>query len=187
MKKFNILYAIGIPSLFWLLIIFAFTCNSVLKLDLPAEILAYLLIIGFVGFLATFFVHGFIYKSTIKKMDKQLATMQINQVFNGQSVRVAIDQTNNKIVLTFAYNPSKIYTLPLSSITKAQTNDFKHGSGFLEGTMRVAFQFWIDGQKVTVDTFTSSRQKFRMDSNEVLTGIAKADAMVEILSAHLVK
>lgn len=187
MKKINVLYAIGIPAFFIMFMIFGIISNGVLKLDLSEEILATLLIGGFVGFMATFFVHGIIYNSTIKKMDKEMQNMKINQIFNGRSTRVAIDQTNDKIILTFAYNPGKIYTLPLSSIESARTRDFRSGAGIFEGTMRVAFEFVINGQKVTIDTFTAHRRKMRMDSREVLTGISKADAMVEILTAHLVK
>lgn len=187
MKKINLFYAVGIPTLFALLMIFGFICNGVLQLNLSGEVLASILIIGVLGLMLSPIVHGLIYKITMKKMDKQLETMQINQVFNGSSSRIAIDQTNNKMVLTFAYNPGQIYTLPLSSITKAYTKDYKSGSGIFEGTMQVAFLFEVDGQRVKINTLTAHRQKMSMNSHEVLTAIVKADAMVEVLTAHLVK
>lgn len=186
MKKFNLLYAIGTPTIFLLLVILGLANND-LGLGFSTQLSANLIVVGSAGFFIFLFALKPIFKISCKKMDKQLSTMQPTYVFDGNSSKIAIDQENDKIVLTFAYNPLKVYTLPLSSITKAETNDFKSGKGVFEGTMRVAFEFWIDGQKISINTFVASRQKFKMDSDEVLTGIAKADAMVEILSAHLVK
>lgn len=53
--------------------------------------------------------------------------------------------------------------------------------GILEGSSRVSFLFIIDGVQIRVNTFTSN-QRWRMDSDYILTGISKADMMVEILN-----
>lgn len=183
MKKINLLYA-GTPIISIVLIILGLGLATTGQ---NAGVAAPLFIIGLVGLFGYLLGHKMIFKATQLKMKKQLETMEIDQVFYGKASIVAIDQTNDKIVLTFAYNPFKIYTLPLSSITRAYTKDYKSGSGIFEGTMQVAFLFEIDSQTVKINTLTAHRQKLRMDSEEVLTGISKADAMVEILTDHLVK
>lgn len=38
----------------------------------------------------------------------------------------------------------------------------------------------VDGIKIRVDTFTSN-QRFRMNDNYILTGISKADMMVQTI------
>ena len=54
----------------------------------------------------------------------------------------------------------------------------------MEGSGRVSFLFDVDGVKIRVNTFTSN-QRWRMDSNYILTAISKADMMVKILEeAH---
>ena len=50
----------------------------------------------------------------------------------------------------------------------------------MEGSSRVSFLFNVDDVKIRVNTFTSN-QRFRMDSDYILTGISKADLMVKIL------
>lgn len=51
---------------------------------------------------------------------------------------------------------------------------------FILGSSRVSFLFILDGIKIRVDTFTSN-QRFRMDSNYILTGISKADMVVKTI------
>lgn len=63
---------------------------------------------------------------------------------------------------------------------KAWVDDGLSGAGFMAGSSRVSFLFIIDGIKVRVDTFTSN-QRFKMDSDYILTGISKADMMVEMI------
>ena len=56
------------------------------------------------------------------------------------------------------------------------------GAGFLKGSSRVSFLFVVDGIKIRVNTFTSNK-RWRMDSNYILTGISKADMMVDVLKS----
>ena len=70
--------------------------------------------------------------------------------------------------------------LPASRIEKAWVDDGKGGVGFMEGSSRVSFLFSIDGVRIRVNTFTSNK-RWRMDSEYILTGISKADLMVEVL------
>ena len=61
-------------------------------------------------------------------------------------------------------------------------DDGSGGPGFLNGTSRVSFVFLVDGVKIRVNTFISNR-RWRLESDNVLTGISKADVMVEVLNA----
>ena len=67
-----------------------------------------------------------------------------------------------------------------SRIQRAWVDDGAAGGGFLRGSSRVSFLFQVDGVKIRVDTFTSNK-RWRMDSDYILTGISKADVMVEVL------
>lgn len=186
MKKYNYLYIVGVP-LFCILLCIIGTSSKNLGLDISNQLSANLFLIGIVLIFSFIFSISIFFKITCKKMDKQLENMNIDQIFYGNGSKIAIDQTNNKIVLNFKCNPFKIYVMSLTKVVKAKTNDYKSGKGIFEGTMRVAFEFWIDEQKITINTFRSQGQKFKMDSSEVLTGISKADDMVEILTNHLGK
>ena len=55
-----------------------------------------------------------------------------------------------------------------------------YGKGFMEGSSRVSLLLVVDGVKIRVNTFTSNK-RWRMDSDYILTGISKADMMVNVL------
>lgn len=82
--------------------------------------------------------------------------------------------------LVFFWNPFETFVFPASRIEKAWVDDGKHGAGFMAGSSRVSFLFLVDGVKVRVDTFTSNR-RWRMDSDYILTGVSKADVVVQSL------
>ncbi len=123
-----------------------------------------------------------LFKQKRKKFEKELdnAKFNRNHTFYGKGNTVIVDESG-KIGLIFFWNPFETYVLPAKSITKAWVDDGRMGSGFMEGSSRVSFLFIVDGVKVRVNTFTSN-QRFRMDSNYILTGISKADMMVEVLN-----
>ena len=50
----------------------------------------------------------------------------------------------------------------------------------MEGSSQVSFLFKVDNIKIRVYTFTSN-QRFRRDSDYILTGISKADLMVKAI------
>jgi len=68
----------------------------------------------------------------------------------------------------------------LKRVERAWVDDGKSGAGIFAGSGRVSFLFTVDGIKVRVNTFTSN-QRWRMDSEYILTGISKADMMVKII------
>lgn len=123
-----------------------------------------------------------IFKFQTKKFEKQLDDKKFNrsQTFYGKGKVVILDLQKGQIGLVFFWNPFKTYILPASHIEKAWVDDGRGGAGFLEGSSRVSFLFIVDGIRIRVDTFTSN-QRFRMDSDYILTGISKADMMVKMI------
>lgn len=123
-----------------------------------------------------------IFKFQTKKFEKELDNKKFNrsQTFYGKGKVVILDLEKGQIGLVFFWNPFKTYILPASHVEKAWVDDGRGGAGFLEGSSRVSFLFIVDGIKIRVDTFTSN-QRFRMDSDYILTGISKADMMVKMI------
>ena len=123
-----------------------------------------------------------IYKQNQKKLEKQLneSGFERNHTFYGDGSMIVVDVTNGKIALLFFWNPFENFILPASRITKTWVDDGRSGAGIFEGSGRVSFLFTIDNIKVRVNTFTSN-QRWRMDSDYILTGISKADMMVNVL------
>ncbi len=78
------------------------------------------------------------------------------------------------------WNPFEPYIVSANRVTKTWVDDGKSGFGIFEGSGRVSFLFTIDDTKIRVNTFTSNT-RWRMDSEYILTGISKADMMVEVL------
>ncbi len=103
-----------------------------------------------------------------------------NHTFHSDGCVVCVDLVYGQIALMFRWNPGKTFILPASHITRAWVEDGAGGPGFMNGTSRVSFAFLVDGVKVRVSTFTSNR-RWRMESDNVLTAISKADVMVEVL------
>ena len=123
-----------------------------------------------------------IYKQNQKKLEKVLNEngFERNHTFYGDGSMIVVDVTNGKIALLFFWNPFENFILPASRITKTWVDDGRSGAGIFEGSGRVSFLFTIDDIKVRVNTFTSN-QRWRMDSDYILTGISKADMMVKVL------
>lgn len=128
------------------------------------------------------FAGSFLFKRKSKQFEKQLDDKGFirNQTFYGKGKTVIIDSKNGNMGLVFFWNPFKAYEFPATRVEKAWVDDGKCGAGFMEGSSRVSFLFIVDGIKVRVDTFTSN-QRFKMNSDYILTGISKADMMVKVI------
>ena len=127
-----------------------------------------------------------IYKLRKKKLEKELDVMGFvrSYTFYGGSTVTVIDEQNANIALLFRFNPFCPYIFPASRVKKAWTDDGRMGKGFMEGSSQVSFIMLIGRTKIRVYTFTSNR-RFTMTSDQILTGISKADLVVEILkNAH---
>lgn len=141
-----------------------------------------LLVVPVLAILWWVFGGSFLYKRHYKKFECELEEkgFRRNHSFYGKGKTVYIDAENGQVGLVFFWNPQKAYILPASRIEKCWVDDGKGGAGFMTGSSRVGFLFIVDGIKVRVDTFTSN-QRFRMDSDYILTGISKADVMVKAI------
>lgn len=136
------------------------------------------------GFLWYYFGGKKLYNKRKTKMFEELeaAGFARNHTFHGDECVLAVDINRKNIALLFRWNPLRYYVLPADRITKAWVNDGRSGKGLLEGSSNVSFLFMIDRFKVQIRTFYSN-QRYRMDSDEILTGISKADMMVEVIEA----
>lgn len=125
-----------------------------------------------------------VYDKTKEKMLAELEGQGFtrNQTFNADGCTVSVDLNKGQIAVLFRWNPGKVYVRPAKQITKVWVDDGRGGAGFLEGSSRVSFLFTVDGVTIRVNTFTSNK-RWRMDSDYILTGISKADMMVEALKS----
>lgn len=137
---------------------------------------------GLLAFLWWCFGGRLLYKQNRKKLLRELDERGFtqNQTFDGRGATVIVDLKRGELALVFFWNPFEHYILPAKRVQRAWVDDGRGGKGFLEGSSRVSFLFQVDDVKVRVDTFTSNK-RWRMDSDYILTGISKADLMVEVL------
>lgn len=180
-KKINIIYLLGY---IFIPIIICAACFGIGIAFFPKGTMAVILFMGptTLSFLWWVFGGSILFKQKYKKFEKELdvSGFKRNHTFYGKGKTVFIDTENGKIGLVFFWNPSKTYIVPASRVERAWVDDGKGGVGFMEGSSRVSFLFIIDSIKIRVDTFTSN-QRFRMDSDYILTGISKADLMVKMI------
>ena len=118
-----------------------------------------------------------------KSVEKELNALGFskNYTFSASSSILYIDINNGNIAMACRWNPFKLFVVSAKNITEAKTEDCRSGKGMMEGTNAVRFMFKIDGKKYRVYTFRSNKQRYAMNSQEVLTGISKADSAVEYL------
>ncbi len=103
-------------------------------------------------------------------------------VFTGRECAVLIDEKAGRLALLFKWNPFRPYVFSAKRVTKVWVEEGQRGRGVMEGTRRVSFLFTVAGSKVRVNTFSSSR-RWKMDSDNVLTGISMADMMADLLES----
>lgn len=158
---------------------------TILGVALPQQIGVLLSIVGFGGAMLWW---GFLgHKFYEKSRDAQIAKLEesgfvCNHTFNADGCTLIVDLDNGRIALIFRWNPNKVYVRPASALSNVCVDDGRGGAGFMEGSSRVSFLFLVDGMRIRVNTFTSNK-RWRMDSDYILTGISKADVMVEALVA----
>lgn len=158
------------------------TFLSVKLLDASTGMLVPLVLI--VGSTAWWFAGG---RTALKKGSEKLARamdaqgLTRNMTFTGRSSVVVVDAEHGKLGLVYLWNPRKQYIIPASRVERAWVDDGRSGKGITEGSGRVSFLFTVDGVKNRVDTFASNT-RFKMTDSRILTGISKADSMVEIIN-----
>lgn len=180
-KKVNLIYLL---SYIFAPIIICAICFTLSALFFPKGNMAVILIMGpsFLSFAWWVFGGRIIYKQNQKNLERQLddSDFERKNTFYSNGSMIIVDSVNGEIAILFFWNPFKSYVIPANRITKAWVDDGRSGAGFLEGSSRVSFLFEIDGIKIRVNTFTSN-QRWKMDSDYILTGISKADMMVKVL------
>ncbi len=180
-KKINILYLL---SYIFIPIVLCAICFTLSILYFPKGTMAVILVmVPFFGSIMWWILGGkIIYKINKKKLEKSLdeSGFKRNNTFYGDGCTVVVDQENGKIAMLFFWNPFDKFIISAKRITKAWVDDGKNGIGILEGSSCVSFLFTIDDVKVRVYTFKSN-QRWKMNSNYILTGISKADKMVNVL------
>lgn len=180
-KKINILYLLGY---IFIPVIICAICFGLSAAFFPKGNGAVILIMGPTALSFIWWVFGgtFIFKKKSKEFEKALDTKGFirSQTFYGRGKTVAIDENKGNMGIIFFWNPFKTYEFSASKVEKAWVDDGKGGSGFMEGSSRVSFLFIVDGIKIRIDTFTSN-QRFKMNSDYILTGISKADLMVKVI------
>lgn len=150
----------------------------------PKGYSAVVLILGpcLLSFLWWVFAGRILFKRKTKQFERELkdGNFNLSYTFYANGKTVCIDEEHGNVGLVFFWNPFETFVFPASRIEKAWVDDGKHGAGFMAGSSRVSFLFLVDGVKVRVDTFTSNR-RWRMDSDYILTGVSKADVVVQSL------
>ncbi len=137
----------------------------------------------FLSILWWIFAGKLFYKGKQKKLLQEFESKGFwpHHTFKSDGCTVIIDIEQGKLGVVFFWNPFQSYILPAARIDKVWTDDGKTGAGIIAGSSRVSFLFTIDNIRIRVNTFTSNK-RWRMDSNYILTGISKADLMVEALN-----
>ncbi len=180
-KKINVVYLLSyifVPMLICA-ICFIISANHFQKGNMAVILIMGPSILSFVWWV---FAGRIIYGNGKKKLEKELdeSGFKRNHTFYGDGLTVVVDTENGKIAMVSFWNPFENYVLPANRITKTWVDDGRSGFGIFEGSGRVSFLFTIDNVKVRVNTFTSNT-RWRMDSEQILTGVSKADMMVEVL------
>lgn len=180
-KKINILYLLGY---IFIPILLCAICMVISYFYFPKGNGAVILILipPILSFLWWCFGGTILFKRKTKRFEWELDEKGFsrNHTFYGRGKTVIIDSKKGQVGLVFFWNPFDTYLVKASRVEKCWVDDGKCGAGFMEGSSRVSFLFIIDGIKIRVDTFTSN-QRFRMNSNYILTGISKADMMVKTI------
>lgn len=180
-KKINLLYLLGYIFVPMILIAICYVISY--NFFREGTICVILLLVSpFISIIWWIFGGKIIFKKNQKRLEKMFKEQGFvqNNTFYGDGAEVIVDVNAGKIGLQFFWNPFESYIISAKRVTKAWVEDGKSGSGFMEGSSCVSFLFTIDNVKVRVYTFKSN-QRFKMNSNYILTGISKADKMVNVL------
>lgn len=182
-KKFNVVYMLIYILAPILLIVLLGALSMMIQDEQIANTV--ILVVSFLSMGAIIWLilgWNIFYKNGKKKMAKELDDSGFvrNHTFNGDGCTIVVDVVHGNIALLFRMNPFQVQRFSAKRVEKAWVDDGKSGPGILQGSSRVSFLLLVDGIKVRVNTFTSN-QRWKMDSDYILTGISKADMMVEVI------
>ncbi len=187
-KKVNVPYLI----IYILAPIILIVLTTVLGAVLEGQAANVMLMLTVFLFLGSIFWWGWgwkiLYNKGKKRMEKELDSSGFvrNHTFNGDGCTIVVDVVHGNIAVIFRMNPFETQRFPAKKIQKLWVDDGKSGAGFMTGSSRVSFMLMVDGIKIRVNTFISN-QRWRMDSDHILTGISKADMMIEVIKEAMGK
>lgn len=183
-QKTNILYLLGYIFVPIIICALGYTLCYLCFRDGGTGAVVTTMVPSILAFIWWVFGGSFIFKRKTKELEQRFTSEGYtrNQTFYGRGKTVVLDIDKGMLGIVFFWNPFKSYIIPASRVQNAWVDDGKMGAGFMEGSSRVSFLFVIDNIKIRVDTFTSN-QRFRMDDKHILTGISKADLMVQNINA----
>lgn len=97
--------------------------------------------------------------------------------FHSSNGIICIDEEQKKVAYVSVYNPKELFILDPKQIHDVKADYIK---GPLGGTSYVYFQFYYQKRKLRFPTFLSNHA-YMIKSNEVQTGISKAETYRDIL------
>lgn len=138
------------------------------------------------GLVIYIFIAAFVVSSITKSVFEKQADKTIESAseqgiygstFRSNSAYIRIDEEKQKVAYVSVYNPKELFILDPKQIRDIKADYIK---GPLGGTSYVYFQFYYGKQKLRFPTFLSN-QAHMIKSNEVQTGISKAETYRDIL------
>lgn len=123
-------------------------------------------------------------KFTQRIMDKTIAeNAEANGFYNCSTFTthnaiLIINAEQGRIAYICNLNPTEFQVISAKNITDIKSD---HIPAPLGGTTYVYFQFVYEGVRIRIPTFTAIHCVYSLQSAEVLEGISKADAYVELL------
>lgn len=138
------------------------------------------------GLVIYIFIAAFVVSSITKSLFEKQADKTIESAseqgiygstFRSNSAYIRIDEEKQKVAYVSVYNPKELFILDPKQIRDIKADYIK---GPLGGTSYVYFQFYYGKQKLRFPTFLSN-QTHMIKSNEVQTGISKAETYRDIL------
>ena len=158
-------------------------CMGPLYVFKTAMIFAMLLFFGLCMFMCVFgnMITGAIAKKTLEKNCAEQNFGESSTFVTSGSFTIGgilrIDETNGRVAFVSYQNPYEFQLANAKNLEKINSSYIK---GPLGGTSYVYFEFYYNGKRTRIPTFTSSNT-YSIQSSEVMEGISKADAFCDIL------
>lgn len=118
-----------------------------------------------------------IMKKTVAKHEAEQGFMN-SATFTSYKAIVKIDVTTGRFAYVAWMNPWEFQVFSFAEVEKIESG---YRPGPFGGTNYIYFDFYYKGKRVRIPTFVAIHGMFRMDSQQVLDGISKADAYAELL------
>lgn len=158
-------------------------CMGALYVFKAAMTFAIMLFFGLCMFMCVFgnMITGAIAKKTLEKNCAEQNFGESSTFVTSGSFTIGgilrIDETNGRVAFVSYQNPYEFQLANAKDLEKINSSYIK---GPLGGTSYVYFEFYYNGKRTRIPTFTSSNT-YSIQSSEVMEGISKADTFCDIL------